>query len=370
MLLALLLALTARALPEQLARSVATADCAAVLEALPEPTAPDERLAAGWCLERTGRSAEALEVLALEGDGVLQEYARWIRSEALVDAGRQDEAIAALEGLTLPDPTGIRVRLLRGRALVEAERSLEARDDLRALLSTDVGVEARYWLAIGGEQRGATEAAIATFRRTWAEAAAGPWAELAAEHLEALGHPVPELHSAAGRELVMARVRTLWEHQQNAEALALLQAIRQEDPPDSRHERLQLARAHFMGRDYPGAVAAWREVLGDPDEAQGSATYLFDYALGTSRIGDYPTAALIYRRLIAVHPDTTQADLASFKLGYLEYDRHQLEQAIPLLEAHVATRPGSSHLNEALWFTGRCQWRLGSGRPRCALGTR
>jgi soluble lytic murein transglycosylase len=275
----------------------------------------------------------------------------------LLTLDRPTEAIEASEGLTLPGEAGIRARLARGRALVAAGRSLDARPDLRALLDTKVGDEARYWLAVGGRDRGDTKAAIATFRRTWVVSTLGPWSERSAEALAALDAPVPDLGSEEGRALVMERVAALKGAQRHQEALQLMQQVRasQGDTAPT-HD---LAYALFRARDYPTAVATWAELMGAPDTATGPAQALFDYALGTSRTGDYDTAATIYRRVIAQHAGTRRGDEASYKLGYLEYDRAACDKAVPLFEQHLERYPSSRYLESTLWFTGRCHWRQG-----------
>ena len=329
-------------------------DCATLLELLPSATNDEERFARGWCLIAP-EPEHGLRLLSDLGDGVLGEYARLLRGEALLGAGRPEEALTAVAGLSLPGDAGLRVRLARSRALISLGRSIDAREDLRALLSTSVSGEARYLLAKGGEDRGEQSAAIATYRATWANSLLGPWADLSQERLVALGAPI-DASTEDGRSLMRERARQLSEAQRSVDGLPLILAV---EAADAQLSGLELARWSFKGRDYPGAVALFREALGAPEEATGSAQDLFNYALGTSRVGDYDAAGVIYRRLIALHGATKQADQASFKLGYLEYDRRDCTAARPLFEAHVAERPDSTHLDEALWFSARCAWQTG-----------
>ena len=344
------LVLASLAVASPVSDAVATGDCAAVVHALPSPASPGEHLALGWCQLRLGQvDTAAITLSAVDGTD-LHAYGRWVRAEALEGT---DPVAAAdlLDGVSLPGDTGLQVRLARGRALVRAERSLDAREGLRQLLDTDVGAEARYWLAVGGEQRGATQAAVATYQRAWATSTRGPWSDRAAERLAALGHPVPDRATPEGRALVQDRIVALQADHQHAAALVLLE----EDRPGPRTWARSLARA----REYPRAIQAWAAVLGPPAAATGTPSELFDYALTHARTGDYDTAAVVYRRLIEQHPTSREADLASFKLGYMEVDRGDLGAAIPLLEAHVRERPDSQHLDEALWFLGRARWRHG-----------
>lgn len=368
-MLLLILATTALALPPQVAAAVSTGDCTAVLSALPSPHTDEERLAAGWCQHRLGRDEQAVATLA-DLQGVYGEYGRYVRARSLAELDRSGEAADVLEGLVLPGDAGLEVRLMRGRALVQAQRSLEARPGLRELLDTEVGSEARYWLAVGGEDRGATEAAIATYQRVWATSTRGPWAGLAAERLEALGAPVSKLLSSEGLTLAKDRFRALKSDHQAEAAREMLLAIRRVQPAATRSEKLELARVHASAKAYDDAVAAYNSVLGYPEEASGSATELFDYALTTVRSGDYDTGLVIYRRLMAQHPSHDKADFASFKLGYSEYDRGRLDQAVVLLQEHIDARPASPRLDEALWFLGRCRWRQGDTDAAVAAWSR
>ena len=351
-------------MPQPAVDAVATGDCARLVHLVPEAATDAERLAVGWCLERLGRPADALPVLEAMGSGPLAEYGRLVRARTLLAMERPYDVPSLLEGIELPGPTGTEVRLLRGRALVESERSLEARDGLRELLAdSTVGDEARWWLAVGGQDRGDVAAATSTFERVWASSVRGPWSERAARRLVALEQAVPNLETARGRGLVRDRIKALQSAHRHGEALDLLLQLAKQEPPG----RITLARAYFRARKYPEATATYAEALGPPASASGSPRDLFDYALGTSRTGDYDAAATIYARLTALHPGDKKADFASFKLGYLEYDRGDCAKAIPLFKAHVASRPDSSHTDEALWFSGRCKWKMDATEEASAL---
>lgn len=337
------------ALPDDLAAAVSLADCATVLQRLSAPDTPDERLVAGRCQVDRGLPL----TVDLEGlTGVHGDYGRLVRARAA--AGAEDWATTAgvLQGLVLPGPAGQELQMLRGRAQIGQGQSLEARPDLRALLDTDAGAEARYWLAVGGADRGDLDAARATFERTWATSWTGPWAERSASKLQELGSPVPSVATERGRQLVRDRIATLKQHHQYPDALELLLLL---DP-----EPLVEARARFRAREYTAADALYRRILGPPDEAKGAPDDLFRYALGSIRgPGDYEAAHQIYARLIALHPNHPKAQLAFYKQGYTAYDEGDCAAAVPLLEQYVERYPGAAQVDEALWFVGRCHHRVG-----------
>jgi soluble lytic murein transglycosylase-like protein len=334
-------------------------DCELVLTQLDSPSTDVERLAAAQCATRRGRPEDGLTWLNGVEEPLLAPYVRLLRAESLLSAGRAAEALEESRGLSLPGRTGNYARLIHGRAGVEAERSLEVRETLRDLLQSEFAHEARYLLAVGGEQRGATEAARATYQRVWADATRGGWAELAAERLASMGHPVPDLSTEAGRALVQARIAALAADRQHDESLALRRLIASDSPPATGASKLALARATFKGRDYAAANALYREVLGRPEEATGAARDLYDYALGAARTGDYQTSTILYRRLMSQHPSDPRSDTGSYKIGYMAWDERRCEEAIDELSRHIATWPTSKHLDEALWFKATCLYAMG-----------
>ncbi|MCO4744380.1 MAG: transglycosylase SLT domain-containing protein [Proteobacteria bacterium] len=349
-------------LPAQAAEPWADAlkvgDCTEVLKTIGEPSTDIERLGAGWCAIRRDKAEQGLAWLeAVEGDA-LTDYAQLASGQALVRLGRHEEALTRLENLDLPSPTAQSATLLRARAGVLAGKSLEVRESLRDLLGTEHGQEARYWLAVGGEDRGDKAAAIATYKRVWADSTRGGWAERAAERLAGLGSTVPDLSTPDGRALARERAAALAKDHQHGAALELRRALAEDEPPVSGASKLALARATFKGRDYSAANALYREVLGRPDQASGAARDLYDYALGTARTGDYATSSTIYGRLIAQHPSDPRADTASYKIGYMAWDERRFEDGEAAFSKHLAAFPQSDHLDDALWFNASCLHRL------------
>lgn len=342
----------ALALPPHLADAVALGDCDPLHAAIATPSTDEERVVVALCLREVD-PARADALLAPVSAGVLGDYARLVHAEGLLQAGRPEEALARAEGLGLPGEAGLRARLLRGRALIQVHRSLDARPDLQALLETSVKDEARFWLATGALDRGDTTAGVAALRRTWADSTRGGWSEQAAAMLAGLNLPVPELGTAEGRALVRERIVALREAQRHAEALELLLAVRKVEgvtaPDDA------LGRAYFNARRYPDAVATWTALY----SSSGGPSALFDLALAKSRTGDHDGAAAVYRRLMAAHPSSEQADHASYKLGFLEFDRGDCRVAIQRFTEHLQRWPDSADLESALWFSGWCAWKLG-----------
>jgi soluble lytic murein transglycosylase-like protein/TolA-binding protein len=354
-MLTLLLALVGpveAALPGEVQAALRRGDCEVVKAALKEDRSFTAALARGGC----GDNA-ALEARLGEG-GALDGYARLLVARDFVDFDPvYTEEL--LEGVSLPGSAGLEARMIRARALIGQGRSLEARTDLRALLETDAGAEARYWLSWGAEKRGEIEAAVETYRSVWARFVESPFAEQAERRLAALDRPVPDYESAAGRELAMTRANNLLRAFRPEEAVVLMDGVAEATGVDSAKWHHDMGFARMKARDNAGAVAEWDRLNPTAPGAYGGAEMLFNYALATSRTGDYAAAALAYEKVYKLYPGTSQADFASYKIGYLDYDAGELEGAIPKLEAHLRRFPGSKHGDEAHWFIAWSHYRLG-----------
>ena len=284
-----------------------------------------------------------------------------VRAEALQELGRTDDALAALEGATAPGDPGAELKLLRGRIMAGRGDPAGERD-LESLLGGPHEPEARYWLAEAAGVQGDQEGLLEGLRAVWVDARPGGWDTRAAERLTELG-AAPGTDDAA---LAKKRLSQLHRHHRVSDALELAKALQGAEPED-RAALVEWGAIHFAARDYAGALAAWQKALGAPAEASGSPDELFDYALCTARTGDYDTAAIIYRRLIEAHPSSRKADFASFKLGYMEFDRNECTKAVSLLAEHRKRYPSGRHVDEALWFAARCEWRQGEHEEAAAL---
>ncbi len=349
-----------------LADSVATGDCAAVVSRLAASSDlhAAERLAGAHCHLELDDPTEALKLLT--GDlGVLQGYGHWLTAEAHFALGNPADAMTTLANAKVPAPLRPRVEMLRGRAeLATGESGGDAR--LRKLTRGDTEPEARLWLAEAAGVAGDVDALVAGLIEVWVDGRPGGWDVEATERLTSLKR-LPDPTTDSGEVHARGRLANLQKHGRNTEALALALVLQAKAPPTTEAQWRALGDAHWRAREYAGALEAWRHVYGPPEEAvHTDVAGLFDYALCHARAGDYDTAAVVYRRVMAQHPGTKQADLASYKLGYMEYDRRDCDAAVPLFDAHITALPTSRHLDEALWFSARCAWRTDD--PQTARG--
>jgi soluble lytic murein transglycosylase-like protein/TolA-binding protein len=330
----------------------AAGDCGSVLRLLPSPGTPVERLAAARCHARAGAGGRALEVL---GEGVawgeVAPYAALVRAQALLARDRPADAAKALDGVDLP---GDEHRLLRARALVLADRGLEARDTLRALLDGSFGAEARYWLAYAAERRG-DAAAVGTYQVLWKKHPTSEWARKAEDRLRGLQHTVPDLESADGRALALDRAKELWRLRQAQLAVPLLDSIHTRQPFTSTEDQLRMADALAGARLHARALE-WYARAG---AERLSADTAFAQALATARAGDYAQAAALYTDLAKRFPGTPQADEAAWKLPWMDYDAGKLLDAEAGMGRYLDARPDGRFVNEARWFRAWSSVRRG-----------
>lgn len=351
----------ATAAPSAVARAaIATGHCPTIVAELTVAETEAMRLALGRCLGRLGRTDEALRLLDQVQDPGLTGYAQLLRGEALLAGTRWTEAAAALAEVTLSGEAGQRAQMLRGRALVESGAYEDARTVLAPLLTGELGEpgriagpggadpgEVRWWLAQGAIRRGEPDKAIVVMQKIWSRNPSSPFAAQAETWLAVRGHPVTDRQSETGKALVRERSETMQKQRLYGEALAL------EDSLGVVRSTAEEARLAFRAKDYPRAVAAF-DKLTAPSPSQR-----FDHALSASRTGDHARAAELYAALVAVAPTSSQADEASYKLGYLAYDKGELERALPLFQAHLDRYPSSSFADDARWFTAWSLVRLG-----------
>ncbi len=308
----------------------------------------DEQLAAAWCANRLGKHDEALQRLDGLPKGPHDAYVRWQRGLALVGLERRAEAADALAGLALPSGLGADAAFVRARSLADAAARATA---LEALFRGPRGRDAKLLAATLAGEQGDRDRQAQLLRQVWTDGRPGGQDREAEAALEALGVPLwPEGDTA----LRKARAESLRKAYRHDEALPHYEALYA--GATSKEARLALADARSRARDHAGAIALWTEVYGAPDAASGPPDALFVFALSHARMGDYATAAVIYRRLFAAHPTSKDADFASFKLGYMAWDEGRIDDAVAELSAHLERYPRSAHLDEALWFRAMARY--------------
>ncbi len=317
-------------------------DCGRARAALTSTDTDADRLAAARCALDLGRPEDALA--DLRGVSGFSAWVAWIRLKALVDLQRWEEALS-VDISELPTSAKDALEVERGRAQGALGRPtpwLEAHTDRS---------DARFYAASAAAQRGDSVTARRLWLQGWADASLGGWDQRAAESLAGLGTSVADVQNVDVRAAARTRVSSLSQADRNIEALALLESL---SPSPDVAQAARYARLATAAKAYPKAIDWWTVAHGPAASATAGPKDLFDHALTYARADDYENAAVVYRRLMAQHPATDEAEFASFKLGYMLWDRGDCAAAIPLL-----LDVKGSHLDEALWFAGRCRWRAG-----------
>jgi len=299
--------------------------------------------------EYAARSADCGEYGPMANIAELNPHARLLQARGAEPSVR----IQLLDGNLPSGSAGDEARLLLGSALVELHRSEEAKPLLRAILSSRHGAASRWWLCVGAEDRGATEAAISTYRSLWHRYPNSEYANMAQERLSALGHPIDDMNIASNRSLALQKAHFLVGNYRAPEAVEIYDSIEAAAPNSSPEWRQEFAMMLFSAKEYERAVEALIDL---PKTSEN----LYHLALGFSRFGDYENADRVYRELMDTYPNSRRADTASYKLGYLQFDSGNLIEAIAEFTEHLRLRPNSRHTENSLWFLGWSQFRLGN----------
>ncbi len=338
-------------LPPQAQVALRRGDCRTAMPLIQDLDGLDAAVARARCGEPDGLEDH------LDPSSPLNPFARLLLARASLGSD-PSQALTMLHGQEMSGDIGLEVRVIRARALIALERSLDARDDLRALLNTTARPEALYLLAYGAEQRGDLGPAVDAYRSLWAKEVKSPFSDLAGERLLAMGYPMPDMSTAPGQALALERARGLVKAARADAAIPLYDALTETGKSGTSWQH-ELSMALFKARMYPRAMEEMGKLEPTNPGVKGGAETLYHFALGTSRNGDYESAAKSYTALFTQYPTTKRADTGSFKLGYLKFDSGALAQGIPLFEQHLERYPSSKHLDETFWFIGWSHYQLG-----------
>jgi soluble lytic murein transglycosylase-like protein len=346
-LLILLLSRSAWALTDEARDALRVGNCPEALRHQEADETGIELLAIARCQIEVGRFEEAKESLALVKEPALAGYADTLRWELWSAVGDWTDLATAPYPVGLSGQALDRVHFLRGRALVETGKAAAGRTELARLLEGPLGepgvlparggadpAEVRLWLALASSGSSAERTILEAL---WTSNPTSPYSKSAEDRLVDIGRP-----PRSSEPLVRARIATLEKLREYAPALALRDELGEFDP------RI-MATASFQARAYDRAVTYYGQIqsLGAYDK--------FQYALATSRTGDYAAAAERYQALVASHPSDKWAEFASFKIGYLRFDAGELEPAVAAFRSHLARYPSGEHAPEARWFVA---WSL------------
>jgi len=337
------------------------------------------RIALAQCHLNQGDAASALDTLGSPAGGPLAGYAAAIEGAAWLDLGQPIDSVQALQSALndprLLNPVRSRAQLWLGRALIGIDDPQGASEVLSGLLGGTLSAsgrlpepggvdpgEVRWWLAEAAVRRGEPESARAIWRDMWTRNPTSPFTESAAEKLTNAGGRVPDPGTAAGRTLIHQRIRTLEKLFRFADALALRERLPSGDAMVSARA---MANAVFKAKDYPRAARLYT-ALGAP-----SPDEQVRLALARVRSGDYSGSNAVYRAMTV--PGHANAELATWKLGYMAYDAGELARADTELQVYLDRYPSGKYADAALWYKAMAFIRRGESaraiKPLEALST-
>ena len=358
--------LSASAAPNDIGIALRQGNCGKAAEYTPAIGEWNYQLAIGKCLIALGQIDRATDMLS-QIEAPWQGHALMYQAEGASLLQQHDQAILLSQSIlgmpNTPKELSESASLILAKSYIATGKYIEARDLLRPLLtprrSKDGYIppagaidpaEVRWWLAEGARLRGAPSAAIPVYWRIWMSNPTSVHAQFAEEKLIELGERIPNSTTDTGRQQIERRAKTLRKLQLHKAALELLDQL---PVPTTEQSKRTYAYYVFSAKDYPRAVKLLDALANKTDKD------LYHLAVASVRSGDYDASGLFYRRLLKDFPTSKWADISSYKLGYLEYDRGNLELAIPLFEEHLERMPKSRHADEARYFMGWSLLKLG-----------
>ncbi|MEC8194514.1 MAG: transglycosylase SLT domain-containing protein [Myxococcota bacterium] len=205
----------------------------------------------------------------------------------------------------------------------------------------------RWALSNAHAQLGQPAAQRTTLETIWTHHPTSQQSTDALQTLVQLGHPI-DAQSAEGVALIEHRIQTLERQFMHTEAVAL----RQQLPASHRLRRpAAFAEAVFKSKDYAKASSLLAALPARTPDQQ------ILLALAYVRSGQPNESVRVYSEVAA--SGNSASELASYKLGYMAFDRGQWSQAIALFKTHLGRYGNGRHADAARWFTGLSRLRLG-----------
>jgi soluble lytic murein transglycosylase len=351
------------------------------------PAGSDERGSARYlaALAKANQSkwseaAALFEVLHRENP-TLQPYHAYNASRCRLRAGQPEAALewaARVPAGTVPEAEAALVRLDALRAL---GRWRDVADAAAAYLaqfpSGPRRIEALFRRAEALEKAAAESKALeldadlpditALYRRVWAEGALDPFADRAAERIEAIATALPPSEATLVRTHLAAewltRGMTLFDRNRNADAEAAFANALASPGLNADLEcraRYHLAQSVWKARQRPRAAPlfdAAEQACRRPESADLHAKSLYQGARSWAAAGDRAAAEARYSRVEAEHAEHSYADDARLRTAELAEEAGESDAAAKILAEIPQRYPKGDLLGEALWRLAFGAWR-------------
>ena len=296
---------------------------------------------------------------------LLADYAAFFAAEATLRAGDEAAAVARFRHFLERYPDSVLVpqallatvdTLFRAGAWADAER--EARRFLARWPAHPEGGRILVRLAETRAAQGQVADAIADLRRRWLESPTSGWGEAAREIFEDLasdaGLPVPPL--TAEDQLLLAQ--RLADAGEQAATVRVLEGLLAQGPEASIRHRALARLAPVLGRLARGPEAIGRLEIAMEEPATPSRPGLM-YELGRlfQRTGQFASAAVVFERLLAEHPQASVAPDAALQLARVRGELGRTEAARGAFQTLVLTHPASAAATSARWELAWLEYR-------------
>ncbi|MBI3975627.1 MAG: transglycosylase SLT domain-containing protein [Armatimonadetes bacterium] len=369
------------------------------LSARPGPVGARAGYLLGHCLMRAGRTNEAAATFDAVGERYppLGLYAGFYAAELMLRYGAAGEAADRLARLLAQSPSrplARRARLARAEALVKTGHPAEAETLLRDLLEAahDDDTEARIWWlrGVAAQQMRARARATLAYAMAWWGIPDNRYAEEAVRRLRDLsgsGLPDPPAEARLARaKRLLARgkareaegelVRLIhagppggvaaeaWYHlgfirwRSAGAADAFLRAARH--PAWSARALYWAGRAHASAGHSQKARAAWLQVTRQHASSVWAPRSLLRLARAAEAQREWREADATLLRLATRYPESSSADEARWRRGWLRYRMGQFAEAEQLFASGAREFPFSSHAAANLYWAARARERQGT----------
>jgi soluble lytic murein transglycosylase len=301
---------------------------------------------------------------------LLADHAAFFAAEAVLRGGEEAPAVTRFrtfierfpDSLLLPQAHLAALdTLFRLGSWAEAER--EAR---RFLLRMPAHPEAGRVLVRLAEARaaqGQVAEAIADLRRRWIEAPASSWGEAARESLEDLARAAGLVVPPLTVEEQLLQAQRLADAGEQSASARLLQDLLDQGPELAVRHRALARLAPLLGRlaRSDEAIARLEAALTEPTTASRAAL-LYELARLLQRGGQTSRGAAMWERLLAEHPESSQAPDATLQLARARAELGQFDAARAAFQALPGRAPDSQAAASARWELAWLEYRAGRFR--------
>lgn len=326
------------------------------------PAASVARLGRGYKLYLDGEYAAAAKELSAIQPSTMQnvDYVLYLLATSQLLSGDASSALVNFRQLSsLSSRFAVVARWRIADCLWAAGELENARKQYELMLgNVTAEVEpavARFRIGEALAKKSGPAAALAQWRKVYVSEPLHPLAEVALARLTAAGAPPITPEERITRAKILTNNRA-WPRA--LEELALV--------PDNISQPLRDEADYWIGttkfhmrRDYDIAakklLSIWPRLPGDDRKAEA----LFHGAQAWSRANDDDAGQNGYRDLINRFPHSKYSPEASFKIGWLDFNRGKYKEAIPSLEETLRKYGSSTFNDDARWFLGFSRWLSG-----------